>query len=38
MTNIRNVLADNLKENRRKYGLSQSKLAERQEFQPNILP
>jgi len=29
MTNIRDVLAGNLRENRRKCGLSQSKLAER---------
>jgi len=29
MANIRNILADNLKENRRKCGLSQSKLAEK---------
>jgi len=29
MTNIRNVLADNIKENRRKCGFSQSKLAEK---------
>ena len=29
MTNIRNILADNLRENRRKRGLSQTKLAEK---------
>jgi len=29
MANIRNILADNLRENRRKCGLSQSKLAEK---------
>ena len=29
MTNIRDILANNLKENRRKYGLTQSKLAEK---------
>jgi len=29
MTNLRNILANNLKENRRKCGISQSKLAEK---------
>jgi transcriptional regulator with XRE-family HTH domain len=29
MTNLRNILAKNLKENRRKCGLSQAKLAEK---------
>jgi transcriptional regulator with XRE-family HTH domain len=29
MTNLRDILANNLKENRKKYGISQSKLAEK---------